>query len=178
MHTQAEGEKAAELQVLEGALHAFGEMTGVAATIVETGMRPDQADAVVRLDNETLRVEIKKQVTPATLGAVLAQLDRLKGPGLLATGYVTPPMAERLRQLNIQFIDLAGNAYLELQINSFSSPDVNRQPQLLGRGQGGCFALRACGSFLHCFVCPSWRVHRTGRSPQRPVLRSGASISS
>lgn len=174
MRTQAEGEKAAELQVLEGALHAFGEMTGVAATIVEIGMRPDQADAVVRLDNETLRVEIKKQITPATLGAVLAQIDRLKGLGLVATGYVTPPMAERLRQLNIQFIDMAGNAYLHTADKFFFI--TGRKPAAAAPGERARRLFRATGlRVIFALLC----VPELAGAPYREIAaKAGVALGS
>lgn len=61
-------------------------------------------------------VEVKRAVTPATLGATLAQLDQLataagRAP-LLVTAHVTPPLTERLRMHGRQFADTAGNAYL------------------------------------------------------------------
>jgi hypothetical protein len=61
-------------------------------------------------------VEVKRAVTPATLGATLAQLDQLAAAAgrtpLLVTAHVTPPLAERLRMYGRQFADAAGNAYL------------------------------------------------------------------
>ena len=61
-------------------------------------------------------VEAKRRLTPALLGGTLAQLAQIrnhdKRPQLLVTDYVTPPLAERLREMNTQFADAAGNAYL------------------------------------------------------------------
>ncbi|MEO8330352.1 MAG: type IV toxin-antitoxin system AbiEi family antitoxin, partial [Candidatus Nanopelagicales bacterium] len=61
-------------------------------------------------------VEAKRAVVPATLGAVVTQLRQFaaaaKRPPLLVTDYVTPPLAEKLRALDQQFVDGAGNAYL------------------------------------------------------------------
>lgn len=62
-------------------------------------------------------VEIKRRVAPAILGAIVAQLrhavDGETRIPLLVTDHVTPPMAERLRLQKQQFVDAAGNAYLE-----------------------------------------------------------------
>jgi len=62
-------------------------------------------------------VETRRAVTPAALGATVVQLrDRAAAanrPALLITDYLTPPVAERLRELRQQFADAAGNAYLE-----------------------------------------------------------------
>lgn len=61
-------------------------------------------------------VEIKRTVTAGTVGGVMAQLrDRAAKTGLptlLITDYVTPPVAEALREQGQQFTDVAGNAYL------------------------------------------------------------------
>lgn len=58
-------------------------------------------------------VEIKRTLTPATLGAAVHQLANLPAPALLVTDYATPPVAERLREAGVEFIDAAGNAYLK-----------------------------------------------------------------
>lgn len=78
---------------------------------------PGRADAQLRLQHAgktaTYHIEIKRALRPATLGPVLAQLERLPTPALLVTDYVTPPLAERLREQGVQFIDAAGNAFLQ-----------------------------------------------------------------
>src|SRR5689334_7147899 len=79
-----------------------------------------EADAWLRVAKDKQHidyvVEAKRAVAPATLGAVVAQLRDYKAaakwPLLLVTDYVTPPMAEKLRTLDQQFADGAGNAYL------------------------------------------------------------------
>ena len=62
-------------------------------------------------------VEVKRTVTPATLGAIHTQLQQLAVAGdrpvLLVTTHVTPQTADRLRALGQQFVDAAGNAYLD-----------------------------------------------------------------
>lgn len=61
--------------------------------------------------------EARRTVTPATLGALLMQLRHMAEaagrPALLVTDYVTPQVAETLRTQHQQFVDAAGNAYLE-----------------------------------------------------------------
>jgi hypothetical protein len=83
--------------------------------------RKIEADAWLRVAKDRQHidyvVEAKRAVAPATLGAVVTQLrhdaDTAKRPLLLVTYHVTPPMAENLRTLEQQFVDAAGNAYLE-----------------------------------------------------------------
>ncbi len=105
-----------EIQIVKDALRAFEETTGRTATIVATGLRLPQeiADAEVQIgEGNRLLVQVKTNLTPTTLGPVLAQLQRFGRPGLLVTRYVTPPMAERLKQLDVPFLDTAGNAYVQ-----------------------------------------------------------------
>lgn len=91
------------------------------ATQREAKLHGHQIDAILRINvgGHTYEyiAEAKGRVTPATLGGVMAQLDHLtredKRPGLLITEYITPPLAERLKALEIQFIDTVGNAYLK-----------------------------------------------------------------
>ena len=80
-----------------------------------------QADAWLRVGKDEQHVdyavEVRRMVTPATLGAVVTQLRHLADaagqPPLLVAGCVTPPVADKLRELKQQFADAAGNAYLE-----------------------------------------------------------------
>jgi hypothetical protein len=103
------------IQLLREVLRAFEETTARPATIIATELRLPQgvADAEVQLDEgRRLIVEVKHTLKPTTLGHALAQLQRFGRPGLLVTRYVTPPMAERLKQLDVPFLDAAGNAYV------------------------------------------------------------------
>lgn len=58
-------------------------------------------------------VECKPTLKPGNLGAVAITLDQGERPGFVFTDYVTRPMADRLRDLGIPFVDMAGNAWLE-----------------------------------------------------------------
>ena len=104
-----------EIQILKDALQAFEQTTGRPAKIVRPKPRLPQgvADAEVDLGlDRPLPVQVRRALTPATFGHAVTQLQRLGKPGLLVTRYVTPPLAERLRELNVPFLDTAGNAYL------------------------------------------------------------------
>jgi hypothetical protein len=76
-----------------------------------------RADALVRVrygDQEILyAAEVKREIRPAMLGAVTQQLAHLGQPALLVTNYVTPPLADALKERGIAFLDAAGNAYLK-----------------------------------------------------------------
>jgi hypothetical protein len=75
-----------------------------------------QADALIRVRHggqEVLYVaDVKREIRPATLGAIINQLQRLGQPALLVTNYVTPQLADALKERGIAFLDEAGNAYL------------------------------------------------------------------
>ncbi|HXG07027.1 MAG TPA: hypothetical protein VNI77_06850, partial [Nitrososphaera sp.] len=104
--------------LVKGALAALEETIGATAHILEwepkvANLRPDAILELAKDHKKVLYVvEVKHTLQPAALGHVVAQLQRHKKPGLLITRYVTPPMAERLKQLNVAFIDTAGNAYI------------------------------------------------------------------
>ena len=103
-----------ETDIIAAALVGLAPL-GLKATLQKGGGR------VARIAKGKLQVdyviEEKRTVTPATLGAVLAQVRAQAlaygKPALLVTDHLTPPVAEALREQKQQFIDVAGNAYLE-----------------------------------------------------------------
>ena len=96
---------------------------GFNATVQKGNIRATrpEVDAFARIAKGKVQldvvIEAKRAATPATLGAILAQTKAQAlahgKPVILVTDYVTPPVADRLRAEQQQFIDLAGNAYLE-----------------------------------------------------------------
>lgn len=107
-----------EREILNAAKLAFEEATGFCITILE--VEPAEKihpDAVLQIDAPEVKLkkfyaEIKGFITKATIGHVARQIRRFGKPGILVTRHVTPPMAEKLKELNIAFIDTAGNAYI------------------------------------------------------------------
>lgn len=75
------------------------------------GARPD---AVARIGyggaQALYAIEVKRWLTPATLGAALAQLRAFGPAGMLVTDYATPPLVDKLVELDVAFADAAGNA--------------------------------------------------------------------
>jgi hypothetical protein len=82
----------------------------------ETQDGDHRTDATIglRFGGRPLRygAEVKRGLRPATLGAVIHQLRACGGTPLLVTDYVTPPLADALRAQGVEFIDAAGNAFL------------------------------------------------------------------
>lgn len=59
---------------------------------------------------------VLKGLRPAALPLLLARVRQLKGSGrraLVCTDYISPPLAERLRDLGVWYVDAAGNAYMQ-----------------------------------------------------------------
>lgn len=77
-------------------------------------LRPD-ARVQVRFGGHRVAymAEVKRYLRPATIGATLHQLAQYGGRPLLVADHVTPPLAETLRAQGVEFVDTAGNAYLE-----------------------------------------------------------------
>lgn len=80
-----------------------------------TGRSRSGATVVVRYDRRVARynVEYKSTVTRATIGTLLFRHPIVPDDLLLITEHVTAPLADELRRHHIQFVDTAGNAYLQ-----------------------------------------------------------------
>lgn len=100
---------------------AAAALAGVGLEAVILGFSRLPIDGLMRVGKGdahiTYAVEVKRHLTPATLGAATAQLRRATEatghPSLLVTHCLSTSMAEKLRALNQPFADAAGNAYLE-----------------------------------------------------------------
>jgi hypothetical protein len=102
-------------EVLHKALEKLEEATGFMVE-AHPEASPEGPDAVVRITWKDLEwnfaAEIKRNLTRPMIGAVVQQLRRHLGKGILVTKYVTPQIAELLRETGTPFLDAAGNAYL------------------------------------------------------------------
>lgn len=107
----------AHMDLLQAALTAV-QWPGLDWSMVEKDLpcATGHEDAVLRLrfdGREVLYlVQLKRGLRRATLGAVLHQMLPCGEKALLVTDYITPQMADELRERDVQFIDAAGNAYL------------------------------------------------------------------
>jgi hypothetical protein len=110
-------ERQRDRTVLAAAMTAV-EKYGLEVDIVaaDVAVERHHVDAVIDIryggHQERYKVETKQGLRPATLGAVVHQLRQLGPNTMLVTDYVTPPLAEELRQREVPFMDAAGNAYL------------------------------------------------------------------
>ena len=107
----------AEHHLLDAVVLAAKEL-GIDINVLQLEPRlgPARADALLRVRHGGQEIlyaaEVKLGLRPATIGAVINQLQHLGQPALLVTDYVTPPLADLLKQRGIAFLDAAGNAYL------------------------------------------------------------------
>lgn len=108
-----------EDQLLRRAVDTFAKTTGIRMNIIAFeypigGSRFLDAlvDIPVANETQTYAIEIKRHLTMAKLGLAAKQLRDAPYKGMLVTDYVNPNMAERLKDMDLAFIDLAGNAYL------------------------------------------------------------------
>jgi hypothetical protein len=112
----------AEADLLHAALAAARGL-GLAAELTQDQAKRKgvHADALVNIGHgkkgQLYVVELKRQLRPASLGAALHQLDMQAAihgrPGLLVADYMTPEMAETLREQGREFLDAVGNAHIK-----------------------------------------------------------------
>ncbi|MBW2605184.1 MAG: hypothetical protein JRE28_12875, partial [Deltaproteobacteria bacterium] len=103
--------------IIEEALRVFEKTTGLEAYLQAEHLNnttyPDGLAQIVHQNTKWhFAVEVKPKMTRATAG--MKKLDPLnrEEKTLMVTEYVTPPIADLLKELNIFFIDTAGNAYI------------------------------------------------------------------
>jgi hypothetical protein len=149
--------QAAEAALLDAALAANGAALGLHWKILKKQPgRGANADAVLQLRHagKTVKyiVEVKQRLRPATLGVVIHQLAAYGDQALLVTDHVTPPVADQLRAQGVQFIDAAGNAFLNtpaLLIWVKGGKPVDRQTAPRDRGRAfGATGLRVVFALL------------------------------
>ncbi len=106
-----------EKAILEAALICLQDKTGIAAKAdMVTVKGPSRPDAEVTLAQENIAyrfaVEIKKNLTRPVAAMIPNQLGRHNRDGILVAPYVNPQLADLLRDMNVNFMDTAGNAYI------------------------------------------------------------------
>jgi hypothetical protein len=115
------GNRNIEKEILQLAIEAFRKNIPVHAeikvlaqeTAYPTGFRPDRRIRLVIRDKAIdYYAEIKTAVTKANKLLLLMNREKLNYPLLLITKYVNAQMAEQLRQDDLEFIDTAGNAFI------------------------------------------------------------------
>ena len=108
-----------ETDLIRKAIQKLAETTGVEVEVTAQEYLTDQGgriDALAKINGDPnqhiFAIETKQNLTTANAGQAIEQLRAVPFKGILITDYVNPKMAERLKEMNIAFIDLAGNAYI------------------------------------------------------------------
>lgn len=108
-----------EANLIRDAIQKFAETTGIEIELTAQEYETDQGryiDALAQIKGDpnqhVFAIEAKRNLTIAKVGQAIEQLRTVPFKGLLITDFVNPKMAERLKEMNVAFIDLAGNAYI------------------------------------------------------------------
>jgi hypothetical protein len=106
-----------EENILQKALDKFQKTTAIEIEFhTDVYDEPFRPDALIRITHQGLEwyfaVKVKLGVTRAYLGIVTQELMKFREKGLLVTRYVPPPIADLLKELDVPFIDTAGNVYI------------------------------------------------------------------
>ena len=109
-----------ENQAVVKALKAFRDVTGIKAEIKTTNVNHLEGDNVIQLTPEigkvyTYVVEIKNVDRFAHLADLKNRFGEQAEEQLVVVPRMTDEMANKCKELNLQFIDTAGNAYLKRQ---------------------------------------------------------------
>jgi hypothetical protein len=167
VHKKAQGSDP-DREMLEKAIEALKESTGLNARIELPAKREkieNEVNAMIVLSTEDHRWDfsavVKKSLTNDILGYVIAELREARSqPGVLITRYVTPNQAEKLRLANAQFIDTAGNAFLN-QPPLFVLVTGNRRSESIVKARPARFFSSTGIKVLFALLC-------------RPVLAAGS----
>ncbi|MBW1743924.1 MAG: hypothetical protein JRJ47_10940 [Deltaproteobacteria bacterium] len=125
-----------ETEILEKALEKLRETTNLTVDIQPYGLPdvddrphmrdlgayhrtpapgPDTAIRIIWQDMEWHFItELKPRITRPMVGVLAQQLHPFPGRRLVVARYVTPQIADQLRELDIPFIDTVGNAYINV----------------------------------------------------------------
>jgi hypothetical protein len=106
-----------EENILQKALYKFQKTTAIEiefhTDVYDEPFRPDALIRISHYGREWYFASIVKLgVTRANIGILAQELMKFREKGLLVTRYVPPPIADLLKELDVPFIDTAGNVYI------------------------------------------------------------------
>ena len=105
-------------EILNAAIEAIFRETSLRLGIIEYHARNDKrcSDALLQVHGHGVHwvAKTKKWAAQANIGIIINQIRNLAAAdeGLLVADYLNPNMCDRLKHAGIQFIDTAGNAYI------------------------------------------------------------------
>ena len=103
--------------LIETALSMFEQNTGLKAAYQDRLLNETKyPDGLVRIEHQEIHMifalNAKTRVTRATVAVEKMEVVNFQEERLLVTEYVTPPMADLMKKMNMFFMDTAGNAYI------------------------------------------------------------------
>jgi hypothetical protein len=108
--------KTPEIELFDNAKEKLNQNTGFTVEITQNFHADKNIGATGIIDTGAGRIpvaiEVKRRVTNEIIGHVVHQFSQAAEHGLLVADYINPIMAERLKAMDIWFIDTAGNAYI------------------------------------------------------------------
>jgi hypothetical protein len=108
-----------ETDLINKAMEKFWQTTGMKVVrrtkVPKAGIHAP--DGLVRIQHENrywdFTIETKKRITRAAVAIEKAQKAEHTEDCILVTEYVTPPLADLMKEMGLFFMDLAGNAYIK-----------------------------------------------------------------
>ena len=108
--------KTRDTELLEQAIATLEKNTSLTIEIVHYLHEHKEIDATGAINTGIttipLAIELKKRVTNAVIGNLAYQFNQVYEQGLLIADYINPIMAERLKAMDIWFLDAVGNTYI------------------------------------------------------------------
>jgi hypothetical protein len=152
------------IQAFKNTVALEAEFTMLAMEPAHTGaLRPDRLIRIT-MKGKALEyyAEEKPNLTKADEFILKMYKEKLDKPILLVANYINPPMADRLKQTGIEFIDTAGNAYINNPA-FYVFVKGNRPPDILKR-QTPERAFKTAGlKMIFAFLCNPGLENKTYR---------------
>jgi hypothetical protein len=146
-------------ELLQQAIEACYREAGLRLLIKQTEVLLDghRLDAILQIEgyDQPLAAEVKKWAQQANLGALINQVKALPVDGILVADYVNPNMADKLRELQVQFIDIVGNVYINkppVYVFVKGKRQQDTGPTNKKEGTGRAFAATAL-KVIYAFLC-------------------------
>ncbi len=103
-----------ESQIVTQALSTLKGETGLDFALSKQLPTGSEADCLIKTPSQTLAVEVKRNIRPAHLGAIIQHIKKLQPIGVLVADYLNPNIAKTLKDNDVQYMDACGNSYLNL----------------------------------------------------------------
>ncbi len=102
--------------ILEEAIEAVYQQTGLRLILPDNNVIEESHDEITIMIEGNFHLhftaKVKRWAQQANFGALVNEIQQLSTKGILAADYVNPRMADKLRKLDIPFIDTAGNVFI------------------------------------------------------------------